>query len=170
MPVRDFSARSNELIESARSADPKAEGLSTFFTYRFINFEWKPVMNEFVPIRFNCALPYDELRQTYTNPARIGNQAIRDLQRMKFGYCEVDVPKKSVCSILINEVLNPFFLFQVYSIILWSWDNYYYYASCILIISVGTVALSLYETIKNNNEIRRMARYHCEVMLMEPNN
>ena len=89
---------------------------------------------------------------------------------MKFGYCEVDVPKKSVCGILINEVLNPFFLFQVYSIILWSWDKYYYYASCILIISVGTVAFSLYETIKNNNEIRRMARYHCEVMLMEPNN
>lgn len=89
---------------------------------------------------------------------------------MKFGSCEVDVPKKSVVQILINEILNPFFLFQVYSIILWSWDEYYYYASCILIISVGTVILSLYETIKNHNEIRKMARYRCEVLRKGSNN
>jgi len=50
------------------------------------------------------------------------------------------------------------------------WDFYYYYASCILVISTGSVLLSLHETIKNHNEIRRMARYQCRVRLMEPNN
>ena len=45
------------------------------------------------------------------------------------------------------------------------WDHYYYYASCILIISSASVILSLYETIKNHNEIRRMARYNCLVRL-----
>lgn len=167
--VRDYTSRSNELLASAQRGDPRVEGLTIFFTYRFINFEWKPQCQEFVPIRFNCSLPYSELRTTFTNPARIGNQAIRDLQRMKFGACEVHVPKKSICGILINEILNPFFLFQVYSVILWTWDNYYYYASSILIISVGTVVLSLYETIKNHNEISRMARYRCPVKLMEEN-
>ena len=50
------------------------------------------------------------------------------------------------------------------------WDNYYYYASCILFISTGSALLSLYETIHNHNEIRRMARYQCPVRLMQPNN
>ena len=89
---------------------------------------------------------------------------------MKFGHCEVDVPPKKVMTVLVTEVLNPFFLFQVFSVVLWFWDNYYYYAACILLISTTTVVFSLYETIKNHNEIRKMARYQCPVRLMEPNN
>ena len=89
---------------------------------------------------------------------------------MKFGPCEVDVPKKSVFSILVSEVLNPFYIFQVFSVVLWMWDNYYYYASCILIISTGSVLISLCETISNHNKIRSMARYQCDVRLMERNN
>ena len=85
---------------------------------------------------------------------------------MKFGKCEVDVPKKSVVQVLISEVLNPFYIFQVFSVALWMWDLYYYYASCILIISTGSVLLSLCETIKNHNEIRTMARYQCPIRLM----
>lgn len=53
--------------------------------------------------------------------------------------------------------------------LLWLWDEYYYYAMCILVISTGSVILSLYETLKNHNEIRNMARYHCTVKLMEKN-
>ena len=89
---------------------------------------------------------------------------------MKFGNCEVDVPKKSVFKILVDEVLNPFYIFQVFSVVLWMWDLYYYYASCILVISTGSVLLSLCETISNHNQIRRMARYQCQVRLMQPNN
>lgn len=110
-------------------------------------------------MRFDCELAYDELRRKYTDPNRIGNASLRELQRMKFGPCEVDVPKKSVTGIMVSEVLNPFYIFQVFSVALWMWDHYYYYASCILIISTGSVFLSLYETVTNHNEIRRMARY-----------
>ena len=88
---------------------------------------------------------------------------------MKFGKCEVDVPKKSVFAILVSEVLNPFYIFQVFSVALWMWDLYYYYASCILVISTGSVLLSLCETLANHNEIRRMARYQCRVRLMAAN-
>ena len=89
---------------------------------------------------------------------------------MKFGDCQVDVPKKSVFAILVSEVLNPFYIFQVFSVALWMWDNYYYYASCIIVISTGSVLISLYETISNHNKIREMARYVCDVKLMTSNN
>lgn len=88
---------------------------------------------------------------------------------MKFGSCEVDVPKKSVCKILVSEVLNPFYIFQIFSVIFWMFDVYYSYAGCILIISTGSVLLSLCETIRNHNDIRSMARYQCRVKIMERN-
>ena len=168
--MRDFSAESEQLLQTARAGDATLTGLSIFFTYRFINFEWKQDRNEFVPIKFDCALPYNELRAKFTSPGRFGNEALRQLQRMKFGHCQVDVPKKSVFGILVSEVLNPFYIFQVFSVILWMWDLYYYYASCILIISTGSVGISLYETMSNHNGIRKMARYQCQVKIMQPNN
>ncbi|MEQ2162197.1 hypothetical protein GOODEAATRI_017343, partial [Goodea atripinnis] len=45
-------------------------------------------------------------------------------------------------------VLNPFYIFQVFSITLWSIDGYYFYALCIFIISVISIGISLYETRK----------------------
>ena len=85
---------------------------------------------------------------------------------MKFGRCQVDVPKKSVLGILVSEVLNPFFIFQAFSVVLWMWDGYHYYATCILVISTGSVLISLYETTSNRNSIRAMARYQCDVNLV----
>ncbi len=43
------------------------------------------------------------------------------------------------------QVLNPFYIFQIASIILWSLDDYYIYASCILLISVISLSVELYE-------------------------
>ena len=44
------------------------------------------------------------------------------------------------------QVLNPFYIFQILSIILWSADDYYYYAGCIFLISCISMGISLYET------------------------
>jgi len=46
------------------------------------------------------------------------------------------------------QVLNPFYIFQIFSILLWSLDEYYVYAGCIFGISTISVAISLYQTKK----------------------
>ena len=45
---------------------------------------------------------------------------------------------------------------QLFSIILWSFDNYVAYASCILLISLITVALSLRETRRQSQSLHDM--------------
>uniref|UniRef100_A0A672Y2Z7 Uncharacterized protein n=1 Tax=Sphaeramia orbicularis TaxID=375764 RepID=A0A672Y2Z7_9TELE len=67
------------------------------------------------------------------------------LRRRIYGPNLIDVPVKSYMRLLFEEVLNPFYVFQVCSIILWTIDNYYYYASCILIISILSISISLHE-------------------------
>jgi len=34
------------------------------------------------------------------------------------------VPKKRIDKLLVSEVLNPFYLFQVFAMLLWFWDGY----------------------------------------------
>lgn len=46
------------------------------------------------------------------------------------------------------QVIHPFYVFQIASIVLWSLDDYYYYAFCIALISVASVTSTLIETKK----------------------
>lgn len=73
------------------------------------------------------------------------------------------MPKKSALAVLVYEVLNPFYIFQIVAVMLWMLDTYYYYASCILVVSTGSALLSLFETLRNNEEVRRLALYSCQV-------
>uniref|UniRef100_A0A803VX10 ATPase cation transporting 13A2 n=1 Tax=Ficedula albicollis TaxID=59894 RepID=A0A803VX10_FICAL len=71
-------------------------------------------------------------------------------------------PRSSLCSqtwlLSSSQVLNPFYIFQVLSMVLWVCDAYYYYAACIFLISTFSLGLSLYETRKQSTTLRNMAR------------
>ena len=84
-------------------------------------------------------------------------------QRTRYGSCELNVPRKSIPALLVDEVLNPFYIFQVFSMCLWFWDGYEKYAYCILAISLAGVLENLYETVHNINQIRRLAKFYCAV-------
>uniref|UniRef100_A0A674NVX0 ATPase 13A3 n=1 Tax=Takifugu rubripes TaxID=31033 RepID=A0A674NVX0_TAKRU len=71
----------------------------------------------------------------------------QEYRKLFFGVNEIAVKVPSLFKLLIKEVLNPFYIFQLFSVILWSADEYYYYAVAIVIMSVISIATSLY-TIK----------------------
>uniref|UniRef100_A0A8C2KSI2 ATPase cation transporting 13A2 n=1 Tax=Cyprinus carpio TaxID=7962 RepID=A0A8C2KSI2_CYPCA len=86
------------------------------------------------------------------------SKADQSTRKQIFGANIIDVPVKSYLQLLFEEVLNPFYIFQVFSIILWMSDRYYYYAACILIISLISIGVSLYEIRKQSTTLRSMAR------------
>ena len=47
---------------------------------------------------------------------------------MAYGPNEIQVPDHSIGYLLVKEVLNPFYVFQIASVVLWLADEYYYYA------------------------------------------
>lgn len=113
---------------------------------------------------FNTALNFQDLHSQYS--AGIRNIQDYNIQLIKYGKCNIEVPIKSIPRLLTEEILNPFYLFQVFSMVLWYWDGYSYYATCILVISVTSATTSLVETLSNLRNIRKMANYTCEVNVM----
>jgi cation-transporting ATPase 13A2 len=77
--------------------------------------------NTFRPIEFDVTMTQDKLLKKYGS-GNSEREAANLLE--KFGPCQLEVPRKSVPSLLVDEVLNPFYLFQVFSMILWFWDGY----------------------------------------------
>ena len=56
----------------------------------------------------------------------------------------------SLCNLQYNvpQVADPFYVFQFCSIILWSFDEYYYYAVAILIVSLVSIIITVNQTRK----------------------
>uniref|UniRef100_A0A8C9WRM5 ATPase cation transporting 13A2 n=1 Tax=Sander lucioperca TaxID=283035 RepID=A0A8C9WRM5_SANLU len=90
---------------------------------------------------------------------------VNSFRRCMYGPNLIDVQVKSYVKLLFEEVLNPFYVFQVFSITLWIVDNYYYYAICIFIISILSIGISLYEIRKQSVTLRNMARLVTNVTI-----
>lgn len=69
------------------------------------------------------------------------------MQRMRFGPCNLEVPKKSALRLLVDEVLNPFYIFQIFSVTLWLYEHYYLYSFSIIFISTGSIIVGLYDAV-----------------------
>lgn len=67
-------------------------------------------------------------------------------RQMVYGKNEIDVPLRGVLELLFLEVLNPFYVFQFFSFILWFADDYVYYAIAILIMSAISVIMTVIQT------------------------
>ncbi|XP_062363425.1 polyamine-transporting ATPase 13A2 isoform X8 [Cinclus cinclus] len=96
------------------------------------------------------------------------HQQEHSARRKIYGPNLIEVPVKSYARLLVEEVLNPFYMFQVLSMVLWVCDAYYYYAACIFLISTFSLGLSLYETRKQSTTLRNMARMSVGVQVRRP--
>eukprot|EP01107_Rhizomastix_libera_P002909 TRINITY_DN1504_c0_g2_i2.p1 TRINITY_DN1504_c0_g2~~TRINITY_DN1504_c0_g2_i2.p1 ORF type:complete len:1151 (+),score=396.77 TRINITY_DN1504_c0_g2_i2:331-3453(+) len=85
------------------------------------------------------------------------SNAERNRNFAMFGKNEIAVPKVSALSASMDEVLQPFFLFQFFSVSLWLFEGYTWYASFIAIAALGSVAAKAYTVISNSNKLREMA-------------
>ena len=93
-----------------------------------------------------------------------------EYQKKLYGICDIDIEVKSFFKILIIEFTDPFYLFQVVSIILWLSNEYILYASVIIISTLISLLESTFETRENLLNVKEMARYKCDINVYRKNN
>ncbi|XP_072557975.1 polyamine-transporting ATPase 13A2 isoform X1 [Paramormyrops kingsleyae] len=125
-----------------------------YFIFEGIRYIWMVKKGAFCPV---SVLSEDWTSSDIYRQQGGLNRHEQSSRRKVYGPNLIDVPVKSCARLLVEEVLNPFYLFQIFSIILWMSDNYFYYAGCILVISLISIAISLYEIRKQSRTLRRMA-------------
>ncbi len=74
---------------------------------------------------------------------------------MVYGDNKIDVPIKSWVELLFLEALNPFYVFQVFSVFLWFSYNYYYYACVIILMTSFGIFFSIRQTLKNQKALHQ---------------
>lgn len=85
---------------------------------------------------------------------------------MLFGNSVIDILIPSIAETFIDQVLKPFFVFQIFSVILWCTEGYYWYAIAIFVIMCISLTINIYYVQTNFRNIKAIAKYICEVEVL----
>ncbi|XP_066097861.1 polyamine-transporting ATPase 13A3 isoform X2 [Saccopteryx bilineata] len=132
-----------------------------YFTHHSVKYFWNDTLHNFDFLKgldegVSCTSIYEKHSTGLT-------KGIHAYRKLLYGVNEISVKVPSVFKLLIKEVLNPFYIFQLFSVILWCTDEYYYYALAIVIMSVVSILSSLYSIKKQYIMLHDMVAAHSTV-------
>ncbi|XP_010072227.1 PREDICTED: probable cation-transporting ATPase 13A4, partial [Pterocles gutturalis] len=89
----------------------------------------------------------------------------QNVRRLICGPNTVDVPVIPIWKLLIKEVLNPFYVFQLFSVCLWFAEDYVEYATAIIIMSLLSIVLTVYDLRQQSVKLHRLVESHNNIMV-----
>lgn len=123
------------------------------FIYEEIRYIYKRTERKFGPIQM---LHEGRTIKEYCTRPYCFDESFRADFNSYFGQNEIRINVKSYWTLFTEEIVNPFYVFQIFSITLWSLDEYYYYAACVLTLSAISIGTSLYQTKKQSLSLREL--------------
>jgi cation-transporting ATPase 13A2 len=129
---------------AARDIDKYPE---LIFEYRFISYEYNHQRQIFVPIKFDTNLPYAEITNRFKGGLTTDDEY--ELALLRYGRCTIHVPIQPIPILLVTEIMNPFYIFQIFSVIVWFIEDYDAYCYCIIFLSLLSTTVTLIETVSN---------------------
>ncbi|OWB65517.1 hypothetical protein B5S30_g843 [[Candida] boidinii] len=147
-----------DFVDTYEDSDPIIPILIKF-EYRYMNLYYSPIEDLFT-LNNDWVDPYWSKYPAILDGI---NEEVYKNRNLIFGSNLLDIKEKSVFQLLTDEILHPFYIFQVFSILLWLADNYYYYAFCIFLISIFSIVETLIDTKKSLKRMSEISRFICDV-------
>ncbi|KER31611.1 hypothetical protein T265_02125 [Opisthorchis viverrini] len=137
-----FCINPNKFLE-----DPN---ITIYFFYKKLKYIWDRDLCQFNLLSEWNGCPYAKLF-----PARPLPEHIVLNRRALYEPNEIVLRITPIIKLLLTKCLNPFYCFQVFSCALWFADDYWMYASCILIMSVLSLIMQVYELRRNEIALKK---------------
>ncbi|KAJ5033498.1 uncharacterized protein L3040_008613 [Drepanopeziza brunnea f. sp. 'multigermtubi'] len=152
---------SKYVISYDEDDDPIIENLR-MLDYRYMRFSFNPLKDRFM------------LCNSWKDPAWTDVKAIRagidgdekESRELVFGKNLIEIKQKTIPQLLMDEAFHPFYVFQIASLLLWSVDEYYYYAACIFAISLVSITTTLIETRSTMKRLREISKFECDIRVL----
>ncbi|KAG2488279.1 hypothetical protein HYH03_013129 [Edaphochlamys debaryana] len=152
VPVR-FNGK-KELVPLDRR--PVKEGLleveELSFDFRRQRFVYDKERHAFEKLRF----PDKETFEFYSKASGLGSEAKQIATYDRYGPNRVDVPLPAFSELMKEHLVAPFFVFQVFCVLLWMLDEYFYYSFFTLFMLVTFESTVVGQRLRNLKELRAL--------------
>lgn len=134
--------------------------VTRFFIHNDIKYVWCDETHQFSQLRgWDSGVKYikELLEESYGY-----TEEEQDLLLQLYGRNEIGIRVKSYWNLLFTEIIHPFYVFQLFSVILWSFDDYVVYAGCVSFLTVTTICVALYTTRKQTVSLKNLVQKSSE--------
>ncbi|CAD6215942.1 GSCOCG00004244001-RA-CDS [Cotesia congregata] len=139
---------SSELVKLHHSKDNKC----CWFIFQKTKYCWDDDKKQFRCLQF----PINDLIKTYSNWKGFSDdQEVADTES-KYGKNNLEMEIPEAWELFKERAIAPFFVFQVFCVFLWCFDEYWYYSIFTLFMLVMFEYMLVHQQIRNMAEIRRM--------------
>ncbi|PIK51127.1 putative cation-transporting ATPase 13A3-like [Apostichopus japonicus] len=108
-------------------------------------------------------VPCADFYRTFTGFSEKEQQQRRQI----YGRNEIFVELKTIPVLIFQEALNPFYVFQIYSVCLWIFGyNYIIFSVAIVVMSLISIMATVYNTRKQATTLRKMVRSEGKVRVL----
>ncbi|PBP20539.1 hypothetical protein BUE80_DR008644 [Diplocarpon rosae] len=157
-----FGASQSKYVMSYNEDDDPIIDDIRILDYRYMRFSFHPLKERFM------------LCNSWKDPTWIDVKSVRagidgeekESRVLVFGKNVIEIKQKTIPQLLIDEAFHPFYVFQIASLLLWSVDEYYYYAACIFLISVVSITTTLIETRSTMKRLREISKFECDIRVL----
>ncbi|KAF7458512.1 manganese-transporting ATPase 13A1-like [Cryptosporidium felis] len=86
-----------------------------------------------------------------------------------FGINNYEIPREKFMDLFIEQIMSPFFLFQIFCVFLWILDEYWQMSLFTLFMLCTLEAQMVFRRLKESDELRSMRRPSCQILVFRDN-
>lgn len=151
--------KNNEDCEDMRPVEIDPKNKVKFFNYRYVRFVMDRDQGKYVI----CDV-IEMIRNDFSTQG-LSDKTVEE-RRALVGGNNYEVESKPWYLILVDGILHPFNIFQVFASYVWSEQDQGIYAAAIIILTTLGIVMNLYETMKSHRHLREMAYFSCPVNIL----
>ena len=136
------------------------------FEYRYFKYLYSISLDNFEALSYSIKATQKNILNYYSTGLN-SNEVL--YMRNIFGKCDIDIKINSWGHILFDELTDPYYIFLLYSLILWFCLGSYIYAIFIMVLDIICFFLSVCESYSNLKKIQILSRYSCPVKVYRKN-
>lgn len=83
-----------------------------------------------------------------------------------YGKNSILVEVKSIPKLIFQEIGSPFYMYQIFIVIVWMVQLYYQFSVCVVVLSTISISATVWETRKQSKALRNAVHSHSEVTVL----
>ncbi|KAL6770988.1 hypothetical protein ACKKBF_B33495 [Auxenochlorella protothecoides x Auxenochlorella symbiontica] len=140
-----------DIVPLEQKAD--AAGVPRYaFSFRKLRFVHSADTGAFTKLKY----PSHDTVGAYLAATGLGSEAATSAALERWGDNRFEVPVPSFAALLADQLMAPFFCFQVFCVGLWALDEYWYYSLFTLFMLVTFECTVVVQRLKNLNDVRAL--------------
>lgn len=133
-----------------------------YFHHKKLKYIWRSDKQQFVRL---VGLESEKCEVIYSYMSGLSHQEAEDKYNL-YGINSIYIDVQPMWKIIVETIQNPFYVYQVFIVIVWCVQFYYSFAICVFAFSVITIALQSLETRKQDKLLRAKVQSENEVTVI----